>query len=188
MAATSASGGIDGVAARSAFTSMSDAAITGWMDALENLFVTAHENNPDPRKCRFRIPELLMRDELPKFTQDPKSAGNVLKNDGRFHKFGKRWGLLSLVPGGDGRVNFGPDDEGGGGGGATVPTELGPSTPVATAKRGVEAELTAVELTAGEAISVGLGAEDRPAKKSKGEKEGKEARPKKERRKESKSR
>ena len=83
-----------------------------------------------------------------------------------------------MVPGGDGRVNFGPDDEGGGR--ATVPTEPGPST---TAKRGVEDDLTA-----GEAISVGLGAEDRPAKKSKGEKKGKEARPKKEKRKKSKSR
>ena len=93
--AASGSAGTDAASARAAFVPMSAVAMAGWMDAVKEFLVAAHEKYPEPSKCRFRIPELIARDELPKFTQDPKSAGTALKKDGRFHKFGrpKGWGL-----------------------------------------------------------------------------------------------
>ena len=90
---------------------MSAAAMAGWMDAVKEFLVAEHEKHPEPSKCRFRIPELIARDDLPKFTQDPKSAGTALKNDGRFHKFGrpKGWGLAPQASGGGGQATSGTE-------------------------------------------------------------------------------
>ena len=146
--AASRSVAVDGASAHAAVAPMSDAAMAGWIDAVQELLVAEHAKDPDPRKCRFRIPELLARDELPKVTLDPKSAGTALKNDGRFQKFGrpKGWGLASLAPGGAG-------DKGGGGAGA-----LG-REPSTTEKRKAQV---------GPATLVDWGSEDRPAKKHRG--------------------
>eukprot|EP00945_MAST-04E_sp_MAST-4E-sp1_P003435 g3435.t1 len=63
-----------------------------WKDCLHDYFA-AKSGSVGKKGCRLKVSEILSVASLPAFTGNPQVAGTALKQDGRFHKFGKYWGL-----------------------------------------------------------------------------------------------
>jgi hypothetical protein len=63
-----------------------------WKDCLHDYFA-AKSGSVGKKDCRLKVSEILSVASLPAFTGNPQVAGTALKQDGRFHKFGKYWGL-----------------------------------------------------------------------------------------------